>query len=169
MMPGGLGGVDHQLLPQRAALIVVRGQHGRARQQPTVTLAHLHPLGGDEGPVRQVDQIRHGLAHMVRTSHGDDHQRHIAVATEEVGPAAFAAKGAVDPEQHAGAGEVMPMEQFADHLEGVAAIDVAVTADMHRQFDLIGALGQRYRSRVVAEKPGRLQGDQPAARHVSDV
>ena len=86
-----------------------------------------------------------------------------------MGPTAFAAKGAVDPEQHAGAGEVMPMEQFADHLEGVAAINAAVTADMHRQFDLIGARGQRHRSRVITEKPGRLQGDQPAARHISDV
>ncbi len=109
-----LGGVDHQLLPHGQTLLIGRRERGRRRQQLPVSLAHADPLEREQGLAKQRTQVRQHRGDLFADAHGDDHHRHLGVASEEVGPLAHSVGSAVHAEQGGRAGNAPAMEQVTD-------------------------------------------------------
>ena len=95
----GLGGVDHQLLPQRAPVVVGGGQGGGTGQQFAVAFAQLRPLDREKRLPQQRFEFGERVGDLAAGSDRDDHHGHVDVAAEEAGSLPLPVRGAVDAEK----------------------------------------------------------------------
>ena len=110
-----LGGVDHQLLPHRQAVLIGRRAVRRRREQLAVALAHPHALEREQRPRAAALRARAGHGAICSPA---------PTAMTIIGTSALRAKnrarcraavgGAVDAEQHGRAGDAAAVQQVAD-------------------------------------------------------
>ena len=153
---GRLGAEDHELVPQRHAVLVGGRQRGGRGEEPPVTLAHLDPFEGGQRAAQQRAQLGQHLPDPVPGPHGDHHHRHLGVAAEEPGPFPPAARRAVHAEQRGGAGHAPAVQQVTDRHEGGHPVDPFLAAEIDGELALPGQVpraggepgpGERARSR----------------------
>ncbi len=82
----------------------------RAGEQSTVAFAQLHPFDGEQWPGEPGLQFGDRRLHGVRGPDADDHHRDVGIAADEAGAASLAVRGAVDAEEHCGAGEPVAVQ-----------------------------------------------------------
>jgi hypothetical protein len=130
VVQGRLGGVDHELVPKRHAVVIGAGQLGRGGEQKAVPLADANAFQGEQRALQQRAEFNQDAADPLPGADGDDHHRDLGVPAEERGPFAAAVRGAVDAEQCGGAVEAAALQQVADRDEGRHPADAVLAAQV---------------------------------------